>query len=478
MVNADTTTIVVVGCGAAGLSAALAAAEAASSGTPGCRIVLIERAPKGQHGGNTRWSPSYMRMSAPDRVAPRFEEDMQAASGGRADPAYFRRLREEAPAAIDWLARKGMAFHRPVYYLSAGTPRIQPVGGGSAILAALESSAQAKGVYIRYEIGAERLLLGPTGAVEGVEARRSTGEIDLIEARAVVLACGGFAGSGEMLERHVGAGAASLRPISPGTRFNTGDGIRMALAAGAQAAGDWHGVHIEPVDPRSRNSAAVVLVYPYGIVVDRDGRRFIDEGRGLVHETWESVARAIHFATPGRIAYLVLDSKLHEIAGYERAIRSEVPPYRAESIAELAASIGIAPEPLQQTIARYNAAAAGDRGGFDATRADGLISAPALSPPKSNWCRPLDRPPYLAYPLIGAVAYTFGGLATNADAEAMGPAGPIPALFAAGEITGHFYGTAPNAVAVLRAVVFGRIAGRRAVEFCTSLSSRQPGEDP
>src|SRR5262249_47405947 len=200
-----------------------------------------------------------------------------------------------------------------------------------------------------------------------------------------------------------------------------------------------------------------------------DGRRFIDEGRGLVHETWESVARAIHFTAPGRIAYAILDAKLHEVTGYERAIRSEVPPYRAGSIAELAALIGIAPQPLQQAVTRYNAAAIGDQGRFDATRTDGLSSAPALSPAKSNWCRPLDRPPYLACPLIGAIAYRFGGLATNEDAEVLGPAGPIPALFAAGEITGHFYGTAPNAVAMLRALVFGRIAGHGAVEFC-----RQP----
>ena len=469
MVDAGAT-VVVVGSGAAGLSAALAAAEAARSGTPGCRIVLIDRAPKGRHGGNTRWSPCYMRMAAPDRVAPDFEESVQAASSGRADPGYFRRLREEAPAAIDWLVRHGVAFHQPVYYLSAGSARIQPVGGGNAILAALEGAARTAGVDIRCEVRAERLLSGSDGGVVGVEVRHGTGVLELIRAGAVVLACGGFAGNGEMLGRHIGAGAESLQPISPGTRFNTGDGICMALAAGAQSSGDWHGMHVEPVDPRSQNSAAVVLVYPYGILVDRDGRRFIDEGRGLVHETWEHVARTIHLATPGRSAYAILDAKLHEIPGYERAIRSEVLPHRAESIAELAALIGIAPQPLGETIASYNAAAVGDQARFEATCADGLSSAPGLSPPKSNWCRPLDRPPYLAYPLIGAIAYTFGGLATNADAEVLGPAGPIPALFAAGEITGHFHGTAPNAVAMLRALVFGRIAGHRAVAFCRGAS--------
>src|SRR5437667_12529846 len=122
----------------------------------------------------------------------------------------------------------------------------------------------------------------------------------------------------------------------------------MARGLGADAAGEWNGMHIEPVDPRSTSSAAVVLLYPYGIVVDRTGRRFFDEGGGLVHETWEAFARAIHFATPGRIAYAILDAKLYEIAGYRRAIRSEVPPYEAASIAELAGLIGIPAQALQE----------------------------------------------------------------------------------------------------------------------------------
>jgi len=374
-------------------------------------------------------------------------------------------LREEAPPTVAWLQGYGVAFHQPVYYLSAGSARIQPVGGGLALHAALEGAARAAGVEIRYEVHAERLLLGPGGAIEAVEVRTGAGARERIGARAVVLASGGFSGNGEMLAQYIGAGAESLRMISPGTRFNTGDGIRMALAAGARASGDWRSMHAEPVDPRSVNSAPVVLVYPYGIVVDRDGRRFIDEGRGLVHETWECLARIIHLETPGRVAYAILDAKLYDIPGYQRAIRSEVPPYRAGSIEELAGLAGIAPRALQEAVARYNTAAVGDQTSFDATRLDGLASA-GLSRPKSNWCRPLDRPPYLAYPLVGAIAYTFGGLATNAHAEVLGAAGPLPGLFAAGEITGHFYGRAPNAVAMLRALVFGRTAGHRAAAFC------------
>jgi tricarballylate dehydrogenase len=252
--------------------------------------------------------------------------------------------------------------------------------------------------------------------------------------------------------------------IAPGTGYNRGDGIRMAIDLGAQRSGDWDGMHSEPIDPRSGRPAPVVLVYPYGIVVDSDGRRFCDEGAGLVHETWETLSRDIHFNRPGSVAYAILDSRLFAIEGYERAVRSDVPPHRAETIEELAAQISVPAGQLKQTVADFNAAATGDVARFDATCRDGL-AATGLSPPKSNWARPLTRPPYLAYPLVGAIAYTFGGVATDERARVLGETGPIAGLYAAGETTGHFYRTAPNAVAVLRALVFGRIAGREAVRF-------------
>jgi tricarballylate dehydrogenase len=120
---------------------------------------------------------------------------------------------------------------------------------------------------------------------------------------------------------------------------------------------------------------------------------------------------------------------------------------------------------LRETVDAFNAAASGEVSRFDATRCDGLAAGAALVPPKSNWARPLDQPPYLAFPLIGAIAYTFGGVATNAKAEVLGERGSIPGLYAAGETTGHFHGTAPNAVAMLRALVFGTIAGEQAVDY-------------
>jgi tricarballylate dehydrogenase len=271
-----------------------------------------------------------------------------------------------------------------------------------------------------------------------------------------------------MMREHFGPGAETMRLISPGTRFNTGDGIRMALALGAARAGDWNGMHAEPVDARSQNSAPVVLIYPYGIVVDQSGRRFFDEGAGLVHETWERFARDMHFKAPGGIAFAILDSRLFAIEGYERAIRSEVPPARAGTLAGLAALIGVDADNLASTVASYNAACVGDPRQFDATICDGLAAHGALSPPKSNWARAIAERPFLAWPLVGAVAYTFGGLATDDRARVLRDGAPIEGLYAAGEITGHFHATAPNAVAVLRALVFGRIAGREAVSLLRS----------
>jgi tricarballylate dehydrogenase len=456
--------LVVVGHGAAGLSAALAAVEAARRHDVPVDVTLVEKAGEESAGGNTLWSPAYLRLAAPDRIAPDFEEDMLKASNGRADPHYFRALANNATATVGWLKTHGIEFCSPVYYLSAGPLRIQPVGGGRAIVAALSRAAKRHGAVLQYGRCAQLLVVGENGQVRGLVVE-SGGAVETMSADAVILATGGFQANRDMMRKHFGAGGQSLRLLAPRAHHNAGDGICMALEHGARISGDWNGMHAEPVDPRAKSSAAVVLVYPYGIVVDQNGRRFFDEGGGLVHETWEWFARKIHFETPGSKAYAILDSRLFDIAGFERGIRSEVPPHQADTLDELARLIGVDAQRLAETVAAYNAAATGDPNSFDATRCDGLAASSALHPAKSNWARAIVKPPFLAYPLIGAIAYTFGGLATNAKAEVLGNDGPIAGLYAAGEMTGHFYATAPNAVSVLRALVFGRIAGLEAVSY-------------
>jgi tricarballylate dehydrogenase len=467
--------LVVIGHGAAGLAAALSAAEQARSRGLPVDITLLEKSRADEAGGNTRWSPSNMRLDAPDRLGSGFVDDMLEASGGRADRGYFCTLADNAIATIGWLQTHGVEFITPLYYLSSGPARIQPVGGGRAIIEKLVEAAKRAGVKILYETQAVSLVMAEGSHVRGVEVG-SGGVTATLDADAVVLASGGFQGNPAMMRAHFGLAADSLRLISPGTRFDSGDGIRLATDQGASISGDWNGMHIEPIDPRSKNSAAVVLVYPYGIVVDQDGHRFFDEGGDLMHETWELLARDIHFARPNSIAYAILDSRLFEIEGFERAIRSEVTPYQSQSLEGLAEQIGVPAAHLRATIEAFNAAATGDPARFDASRCDGLAAAETLKPPKSNWARAITKPPYLAFPLVGAIAYTFGGLATNEKAQVLCERGPMPGLYAAGETTGHFYGTAPNAVAVLRALVFGRIAGREAVDFVAHIEAARAGQ--
>ncbi|KAH0253658.1 hypothetical protein KCU71_g22595, partial [Aureobasidium melanogenum] len=179
-----------------------------------------------------------MRMPSVNEVLPGFVDDMVAASGSSGDRAYFERLASQAPEALQWLEKQG------------------PIGKGAAIVEALKQSAKSKGVQLVYNCRAQRLHLGRGQAiVEAADGRR-------IIARSVVLASGGFQGSPDMLRTHLGPGAETLRPISPGTAWNAGDGIQMALSNGAMASGDWNGMHSEVIDPRSNQPAPLVLNYP------------------------------------------------------------------------------------------------------------------------------------------------------------------------------------------------------------------------
>ena len=255
--------IIVVGHGAAGLCAALSALEAAREQGIDVHVTVVDRAPEAACGGGSRYSPSNIRMLAPDAMEPGFVDGIVAQSCGRADRAYFERLAAEAPATARWLQGQGVEFHTPPYYLAKGPARIQPVGSIGVLFEALWRSAQRAGIEFLYERELRRLRVD-AGRVTGVEFGSVPG---LVHADAVVLATGGFEGNATMLRQQFGPGAESLQPISPGSALNDGGGIRAALQAGAQRSGDWNGMHIEPVDARSRASAPVVLVYPYGVVI-------------------------------------------------------------------------------------------------------------------------------------------------------------------------------------------------------------------
>src|SRR5262249_31023126 len=202
--------IVVVGQGAAGLAAALSAVEASRAPKVAVAVTLIDKASADEAGGNTRWTPAYMRMAAPDRVEPSFVHDMLAATRLQGDESYFATLAREAPATVQWIAANGVPFHRPTYYLAKGPPRIQPVGGGEPTHGELLRTARQAGVAFRCGCAAEALL-SEAGAVRGV--RLDGGET--LAADAVVLACGGFQANPAMMREHFGDGGDTVPLLAP-----------------------------------------------------------------------------------------------------------------------------------------------------------------------------------------------------------------------------------------------------------------------
>jgi tricarballylate dehydrogenase len=480
--------VLVVGCGIAGLSAAASAIE------EGARVCVLERATREERGGNTRWTEALLRMKSETAVSDDFEEHFAENAGYYLDPGLMREVAtsgsegwssitrvlgftdpeviatfaEGAGPTIQWLKGFGLRFDTlPNYFLTACQPRLGPVGGGLALVEALGNWVEDKGAAVLYRSTARRLLQDKEGAVTGVVAAGADGRTAAIAARSTILACGGFEGNPEMLARYLGPRARYLRPVARGGYYNKGDGIRMALDIGAAPCGDFGSFHAEPLDPRSGAPEPIVLVFNYGILVNKDARRFVDEAPATVDATYESITREIHEQRDG-IAYVILDARIAEVPNWRRAVRSDQPPVSAPTLAALAAELGLDPEALAATVTAYNRACP-DEAGFRPLELDGLCTAPGYAPRKSNWSRRIERGPFLAYPVICGNCFTFGGLKVDTLSRVLDTSGVvIPGLYAGGELIGLYYGTYTGATSVLRGAVFGRIAGTDAARRAKS----------
>ncbi|MFC2949710.1 FAD-dependent tricarballylate dehydrogenase TcuA [Virgibacillus sediminis] len=458
--------IVVVGCGVAGTAAALAAAEQAKDLGRPLRVVVLERSGYETRGGNSRDTAAYLRMEDETKVAENFVEEMMEFSGGRSDESYIRTLSEKAGETISWIKERGVEFdYLPTLFLTANRPRLLPVGGGRAILDQLSKHAERLDVQIAYHSTAWRLGIGEDGSVSEIWIRGEDGRSTKVTTRAIILANGGFQGNAEMLTRYLGKEAYKLPTIAPGGMFNKGEGIHMAFNIGAKSSGQLDSFHAEPSDPRSNRGDAAVMTYPYGILVDQSGNRFVDEGISTIDEQYEAVARRI-FDLPEHVAYMISDQRMFDIEDYENAIQTEKPPIEADTIEELAEKINIPPEQLKKTVEDYNTAV--QPGEFDPKNLDGKCTK-GLSPEKSNWAVPIDKGPYICYPIQCSNVFTYGGVATDNRSRVLSQDDyPIPGLYAAGEITGLYHGKYPGGTSVLRGVVFGRIAGEEAAKYIVS----------
>lgn len=474
--------VIVVGSGVAGLSAGMTALQA------GLKVAILERAPREDRGGNTRWTEAFLRIKAIDAVADDFEShfarnaghhldpelvaetagDFENRSGlvkalGFSDPDLISAFAQRVPAAVGWLQTFGVRFDWvPIYFITQCTPRMGIVGGGLSIVEQLSTYGEKNGARILYKTSARRLIQDDDGAVVGVMAVGEKNRPIELRAPSVVLACGGFEGNPEMLARYMGPASRYLRPVARGGYYNKGEGIRMALDIGAAPSGDYTQFHAEPLDPRSGAPEPVVQIFNYGILVNTRGERFVDEAPATVDATYEAITRIIG-QQPDGLAYLILDAGLEDIPNWKRAVRSDQPPITAASLAELAGKINVDPRALATTVAAYNAACPSG-GKFDPLKTDGLATKDGYVPVKSNWSRPIKRGPFMAFPIMCGNCFTFGGLKVNPKAEVLNADGEvIPGLYAAGETVGIYYGTYTGATSVLRGAVFGRLAGEGAI---------------
>lgn len=482
--------VLVVGGGNAALCAAISARE------HGARVTLFERAPFDQRGGNSRFTAGAMRVVyngnddlkrlMPDLTQAEFDradfgsysreqffDDLGRLTQYRTDPDLAETLIDESLPTLQWMQSKGVRF-LPLYGRQSfevdgrvrfwGGLTVEAWGGGPGLVDSLTDIATKHGVTILYDARATDLVC-ERGRVRGVTVSFG-GVPDVYHADAVILACGGFESSTTWRTRYLGAGwdLAKVR----GTRFNTGDGIAMALSAGAAPRGHWSGCHAVAWDSNAPEYGDLNVgdnfqkhSYPLGLIINNDGQRFVDEGADFRNFTYAKYGEAI-LRQPRQSAWQVFDAKVTKSLRDEYRIR-EVTKVSAGSIAELAAKMdGMNETAFIQTVETFNAAVMTDIP-FDPTTLDGRGTR-GLSIPKSNWANRLDEPPFEAYGVTCGITFTFGGLHIDRTAQVIAQdEKPIRGLFGAGELMGGlFYFNYPGGTGLTAGAVFGRIAGKNA----------------
>ena len=482
--------VIVVGGGNAALCAALSARE------NGATVVVLERAPEAEAGGNTRFTAGAIRtvynghddilelmpdLSDEERnntdfgtyTEEKFFDDMGQVTDYRTDPDLAELLIKQSFPTLKWLQGKGLRY-LPLYAKQAfkvdgrfkfwGGLTVEAWGGGPGLVEGLTEACGREGIEICYNARALSLLTDDDG-VHGVRLRQD-GKTKELRGKAVILACGGFEANAEMRTKYLGPGW-ELAPVR-GTRFNTGDGIKMALAAGASPRGNWSGCHAVAWDRNAPEFGDLAVgdgfqkhSYPFGLIINADGKRFVDEGADFRNYTYAKYGREI-LNQPRQFAYQVFDQKTVHLLRDEYRIR-KVTKAQSDTLEGLVAQMeGVDAEQFLRTVADYNAAVQTDIT-FNPTVKDGRRTK-GLAIDKTNWANTLDEPPFMAFGVTCGITFTFGGVRIDTDANVINTDGmAIPGLYAAGEMVGGlFYFNYPGGTGLMSGSVFGRIAGASA----------------
>jgi len=479
--------VVVVGKGNAALCAALAARE------QGASVVMLEAASEDESGGNSRFAGGVMRFAFSNvedlkRVTELTDQEIAGSDFGtnttdeyfddlfrltqfRTDPELSEILVTRSLDTMAWLRGMGVRFV-PNYGRQSGTVGgkrrffgrlpIEVSGGGAGLVQSLDSAAKRAGIGVFYDTRAVSLIFD-ADRVTGVRTRQRGRAVDF-RAKALILACGGFEANPEMRARYLGPGwdLAKVR----GSRFNQGDGLKMALDIGAAPCGNWSGCHATGWDRNAPDFGDVNVgdkfqkhSYIFGLLINAEGKRFVDEGLDFHSFTYAKYGGEVLKQT-GQFAWQVFDAKVKDLLRNEYRIKF-VTKVVAGSLEELAGKLdGVNAPAFLKTVHEFNAAVRSDVP-FDHTVKDGRGTM-GIEPQKSNWAQALDTPPFEAYQTTCGITFTFGGLRIQAKSGQVLDVhlNPIPGLFCAGEMVGGiFYFNYASGTGLVSGAVFGRIAG-------------------
>lgn len=458
--------IVIVGCGMAGLAAGLRATEEEFS------VGILEKSPEEHRGGHTRFTESFriptadidldVEFNVEDYSATDFYSDIMNVTNYQADPELAETVVHESADMFEWLTEYGFEWeYRPPHPgYTAGRVWLD----GEELVEFLVEEIEAQGGEVHYNTEARNIVRDEDGVVRGVTARVD-GKLTEFRGKATILAAGDYGSSKERRTRYFGPGYSHMKVR--GSRYNTGEAIDAALDIGAKTDGEWGDAHMAIIDtqsPEVEGGITRIDGYQYGLIINHEGERFVDEGQDSRAHTYAKFGRRI-FEQPYHEAFIIVDSKTVDNVAHMGPGR----PIHAESLEALANRLDIAnPERTVETIREFNETC--DPGEYLPNELDGNATS-GLELPKSNWALPIDDPPYTGYPVTGGMTFAFGGVAITPDARVLDTTDrPIEGLYGAGNSTGGlFYHNYPGGTGLTNAAVYGKIAAETALDYVAAL---------